>query len=184
MLEALITSKTRIKLLLKFFLNSSNTGYLRSLEPEFGGSTNAIRHELIRFEEAGLLIANVEGNKKIYRANTDHPLFPEINSLVMKYVGLDQILNRAIKGLGKLEELYLVGQLANGLDNETIQLWFVGQDIEEEYLKKLIGKVKGLVSRTVKYVILSTGEFAQKQNDGEEKLLLWKNISKQNNKVS
>jgi len=55
MIEALISSKTRIKLLLKFFLNSSNKSYLRGLESEFGDSTNGIRLELNKLEEAGLL---------------------------------------------------------------------------------------------------------------------------------
>ena len=53
MLESLITSKTRIKLLLKFFLNSSTKAYLRGLEAEFGESTKAIRLELNRFEQIG-----------------------------------------------------------------------------------------------------------------------------------
>ena len=53
MIEALISSKTRIKLLLKFFLNSKTTSYLRGLEAEFGESSNAIRIELNRFEKAG-----------------------------------------------------------------------------------------------------------------------------------
>ena len=51
MLDTLITSKTRIKLLLKFFLNAQTKSYLRSLEGEFGESTNAIRLELNKFEE-------------------------------------------------------------------------------------------------------------------------------------
>ena len=55
MLDSLITSKTRIKLLLKFFLNSSMKAYLRGLAEEFGESTNAIRLELNHLEEAGLL---------------------------------------------------------------------------------------------------------------------------------
>ncbi|MBN2682880.1 MAG: ArsR family transcriptional regulator, partial [Bacteroidales bacterium] len=65
MLETIITSKTRIRLLLKFFLNSRTSGYLRSLASEFGESTNSIRQELNRFEKAGLLEASTEGNKKI-----------------------------------------------------------------------------------------------------------------------
>ena len=73
MLETLITSKTRIKLLLKFFLNIHNQGYLRSLESEFNESTNGIRQELNRFEHAGLLLTESEGNKKLYRANTNIP---------------------------------------------------------------------------------------------------------------
>lgn len=173
MLEALITSKTRIKLLLKFFLNSSNTGYLRSLEPEFGGSTNAIRQELTRFEEAGLLKTSSEGNKKIYQANTDHPLFPELNSLLMKYVGIDKILDRSVKNLGKLQEVYLVGDLARGIDSPTIQLWFVGQDIATDYLRNLMDKVKGLVSRKVIYEVVGPNELEQRILNENEILLLW-----------
>ena len=63
MINALITSETRIKLLRKFFLNSSTKAHLRGLESEFGESTNAIRLELNRFEEAGLLHSLRDGNK-------------------------------------------------------------------------------------------------------------------------
>lgn len=55
MIETLISSKTRVKLLMKFFLNSNNVAYLRSLEEEFQESTNGIRLELNKFEKAGFL---------------------------------------------------------------------------------------------------------------------------------
>ena len=92
MLESLITSKTRIKLLLKFFLNSSTKAYLRGLESEFGESTNAIRLELNRFEKAGMLSSQNEGNRKVFSANTSHPLFPEIQNLLRKHLGIDQLI--------------------------------------------------------------------------------------------
>ena len=57
MIETLISSKTRVKLLFKFFLNKETTAYLRGLENEMGESTNAIRIELNKFEKAGLLKA-------------------------------------------------------------------------------------------------------------------------------
>ena len=66
MLETLITSKTRINLLLKFFLNSKNTAWLRSLESEFPETSNAIRLELLRLERAELLKSRFVGNKKVY----------------------------------------------------------------------------------------------------------------------
>ena len=96
MLETLITSKTRIKLLLKFFLNINNQGYLRSLEQEFNESTNGIRQELNRFETAGLLITENEGNKKLYRANISHPLFKDINSIIRKFIGVEELLEKVI----------------------------------------------------------------------------------------
>ena len=92
MLDTLITSKTRIKLLLKFFLNSNSRSYLRNLETEFGESTNAIRLELNKFEKAGLLKTELDGNKKYFRANTNHPLYNDINSILLKQIGFDKII--------------------------------------------------------------------------------------------
>ena len=78
MIDSLITNKTRIKLLLRFFLNTGSRSYLRGLESEFGESTNAIRLELNRFEEAGLLVSSMDKNKKMFQANRHHPLFDDI----------------------------------------------------------------------------------------------------------
>lgn len=176
MLEALITSKTRIKLLLKFFLNSNNTGYLRSLEPEFGESTNAIRQELNRFEAAGLLNSEKEGKKKIFKANTAHPLFPELNSLLMKHVELDEIIERVILNLGKLEKVYLVGDLAKGNNSDVIDLWFVGEKLDVQYLDKLVNRTKEFIQRKLKYSILNNQVLEEKLLDynSNELLLLWK----------
>jgi predicted nucleotidyltransferase len=176
MLEALITSKTRIKLLLKFFLNSSNTAYLRSLEPEFGESTNAIRQELNRFESANLLITVNKGNRKYYQANTEHPLFPEINSLLLKYVGLDQIIETVVSKLGGLDSVYLVGQLAGGKDSKIIDLWFVGDDVDKAYLLNLVEKAESLLERKVRYLIIKVKELQEflKTKSQDELLILWK----------
>jgi len=176
MLEALITSKTRIKLLLKFFLNTQNTGYLRSLESEFGESTNAIRYELNKFTRSGLLISKNVSNKKLYRANTDHPLFPVINRIVMKYVGIDEIIERVISKAGELEAVYLIGDLAKGMESNEIEIWMVGQHIEENYLKNLINKTENIINRKIKYLIFAKSEMIQNTpelNNGGS-LLLWK----------
>ncbi len=175
MLEALITSKTRLKLLLKFFLNSDTTGYLRSLEPEFGESTNAIRQELNRFEAAGLLKTEKEGNKKVYHANKQHPLFPEINGLLMKYVGIDQIIDKVVKKLGRLEQVYLVGELARGKDSPIIDLWFVGEHLDKNYLLELVEKVENVLERKIRYLIINREELLHflKTKSKKELLLLW-----------
>lgn len=176
MLEALITSKTRIKLLLKFFLNSSNTAYLRGLEPEFGESTNAIRIELNRFEKANLLLSKTEGNKKYYRANTAHPLFPEIHKLLFKHIGLDKVIDKVISKLGHLSEVYLVGELAKGKNSKVIDLWFVGNDLDKKYLMNLAEKAEGLINRKIRYIVLDNKELKEflKNKSKSELLLVWK----------
>jgi len=176
MLESLITSKTRIKILLKFFLNSNNTAYLRSLEPDFGESTNAIRHELNRFEKAGLLLANQKGNKKIYRVNVEHPLFPDIQSLLVKHVGIDKILDKVVSKLGNLESVYLVGELAKGNDSKIIDLWLVGNNIDKNYLLTLAEKAEEAIERKIRYLIIKDNELKDflKSKNANEVLLLWK----------
>ena len=152
MIETLISNKTRIKLLLKFFLNSRNKAYLRGLESEFGESTNAIRLELNRLEDAGMLTSELQGNKKFFQANTKHPLYDEINSLVLKHVGLDRIVNNVVERLGDVEYVYLTGTFAKGLDSQIIDLIFVGS-IDKKYLLSLVEKVEKLIKRKVRYII-------------------------------
>jgi hypothetical protein len=176
MLETLITSKTRLKLLLKFFLNSSASGYLRSLEGEFGESTNAIRQELNKFESAGLLSSASEGNKKVFRANVKHPLYSDIRSLLMKHIGLDTVIDNVIKKLGDVEAVFLVGKFARGIDNQIIDLVFVGESVNKNFLVDLIQKAEKLISRKIRYIVYSLkeyGEFEKGLTDFEP-LLLWK----------
>lgn len=175
MIETLISSKTRIKLLLKFFLNGSTTAYLRHLEGEFGDSTNAIRVELNKFEEAGMLTSKMRGNKKFFQANQQHPLYDEIHSIVRKYVGLDKIVNHVIQYLGNLEQVYLTGDFARGLNSDLIDLVLIGKDIDRNYLLILIDKAEGMVKRKIRYVIYEPEEFDAQV--GEGLLLLWQRDS-------
>jgi len=174
MLETLISSKTRIKLLLKFFLNSNTTAYLRNLESEFGESSNAIRIELNRFEEAGMLSSFSDGNKKMFRANTQHPLFKEVHNILLKTLGLDQVIETVIEQLGQVENVYLVGDFARGLDSPIIDLLFLG-DPDKNFLLKLAGKAEILIKRKIRYLIYQKEEFERLQVGGfhNEALLLW-----------
>jgi hypothetical protein len=156
MIETLISSRTRVKLLLKFFLNSSNTAYLRGLESQFGESSNAIRIELNRFEKAGMLRAFTKGNKKYFQANTDHPLYHDVHSIVMKYVGIDKVIANIIERLGDIQAVYLDGEFARGLDSDIIDLILVGK-INQEYLLHLIRRAESMVSRRIRYLIYDDG---------------------------
>lgn len=174
MLDTLISSKTRVKLLLKFFLNSNTTAYLRGLESEFGESSNAIRLELNRLEEAGMIQSHTEGNKKLFAANTKHPLFKEIHNILLKHVGLDRIIEEVIQHLGDVECVYLTGDFAKGIDSQIIDLVFIG-NVDRTYLLQLVSKVELLIKRKVRYLIYNNEELATlnwAQIDGKP-LLLW-----------
>ncbi len=158
MINSLITSQTRIKLLLKFFLNSNTRAHLRGLESEFGDSTNGIRVELNRMEEADLLHSTREGNKKLYFANKKHPLFTEIHNIIIKETGLDCVIEKVIHRLGELDCVYLCGDLAHGKDSNIIDLILVGAGIDREYLTRKIEQAEDLVGRKVRYIVLDNEE--------------------------
>ena len=158
MINSLITSQTRIKLLLKFFLNSNTRAHLRGLESEFGDSSNGIRIELNRMEEADLLHSSREGNKKFYYANKKHPLFGDIHNIIIKETGIDRVIENVIHRLGELECIYLTGDFAHGRDSNIIDLIFVGTGIDREYLTRKVQQAEELVGRKVRYIILNSDE--------------------------
>lgn len=174
MLDSLITSKTRIKLLLKFFANPDTTAYLRSLADEFGESTNSVRVELNRLADANLLTSRDEGRTKVYQANPKHPLFYEVQSMVRKFMGIDQlstIIFDKVSALGNLEKAYLVGDYANGIDSGVIEVIIIGK-VDESALNELVEKAQIIVKRRIKVSIL----FSEKLFDkGQDNVLIWDN---------
>ena len=148
MLDSLVTSKTRIKLLLKFF-SHQNSGYLRSLAKDFEESTNSVRVELNRLTDAGLLLQEDEGKTKIYRANDQHPFFSEISAMVSKFLGLDELMERIVKRMGEVEKAYIVGDYAQGIDSGTVEMVLIGKNLDRDYLEFIREKTFEKVNRKV-----------------------------------
>ena len=175
MIDTLITSRTRIKLMTRFFLNSNARGHLRGLAVEFGESSNAIRLELNRFEKAGLLTSRKDGIKKVFQANTGHPLFSDIHSILLKHLGFDQIIQKVINGLGDIRRVYVTGDYANGKDTGVIDLLFVGNSVDKEYLANLVTKAEKLIKRAISYVVYKEDKEKEYLSEKEDTdyLLLW-----------
>ncbi|MDD3742474.1 MAG: ArsR family transcriptional regulator [Lentimicrobiaceae bacterium] len=159
--------------MLKFFLNTSTTSYLRDLEAEFEESTNGIRIELKRFETAGLLQSHFEGNKRIYKANTSHPLFSDIHNLLLKYTGIDQVVNRVLSQLNGLQQAWLVGDFARGRYGQTIDLLLVGGRIDVEALQQRVKAAEELIGRNIRYHIFERTPIRNTQMQFRERLLLF-----------
>lgn len=173
-LEALISSKTRIKLLLRLFLNPGTTAHLRGLADEFDESTNSVRLELNRFEEAGMLTSENQGNKKLYRANHQHPLFKDLNSILLKYIGIDRIIATVIEKLGDLEIVYLTGDYAIGKDSSVIDLIFVG-NVNRAYLANLVEKAERIIGKKIRYILYQNEEWVEAPNyEPSNMVLLWR----------
>jgi len=84
------------------------------LASEFGESTNGIRLELNSLTKAKLLRSSNVGRTVVYRANKDHTLFTDIQSVVQKYVGIDHLVDGLISELGQIDAAYIIGDYAHG----------------------------------------------------------------------
>ena len=117
MLGELITSKTRLRLLIKFFVSQANRGYLNGLANEMGESTNSIRKELNHLQNAGYLEKVKIDNKVEYKANTKHPLFEVLQKVVFKHLGIEDIVEAVLDRMGNVNQIILIGDYAKGNDS-------------------------------------------------------------------
>jgi hypothetical protein len=175
LLTGIISSKTRIKLLVRLFYNPQTRSYLRELAKEFNVSTNAIREELNLLRNTNLLKTEKSGRLVYYMANPEHPLFEDLKSMVGKVMGIDRVVDGIINRLGDLERAYLIDDYAEGKDSGIIDLLLVGK-IDEYHLNDLSRKTERYINRKIRSIVLSREEY----NDLLPKLknrpsvLIWK----------
>lgn len=155
MLNELITSKTRLRLLIKFFVSQANRGYLNGLANEMGESTNAIRKELNHLQSAGYLEKVKIENKVEYKANTKHPLFKVLQKVVLKHLGIEDIVENVLDRMGNVKQIILVGDYAKGLDSGKIEVFLIGKNLNFTYISSLEEKIEKLIGRKVSFYLAS-----------------------------
>jgi len=174
--SGLITSKTRIKILMRLFLNPERQAYLRELSDEFNASPSQVREELRQLNDAGFLESHKKGRQILYKANQKHALFKELQSMVQKALGMDRILDSILERLGKLEEAYLIDDYAEGKDTGIIDLVLVG-DIDQANLQDLTRKTEKYIDRKIRALVVTKDEFNKLKNFLKNRAVLqiWQN---------
>jgi len=149
MLETIITSKTRLKLLLRFFVSATSSAHLRGIAGELEDSTNSIRKELNKLSNAGYLVKQREDNKIVYKANTSHSLFRPIQSLLHSFLGIENYIDKLLENAGDISLVALVGDYARGLEGERIEVLVIGEDLNILYITSLAQKVQERIEKKI-----------------------------------
>jgi len=173
--SGLISSKTRISLLVRFFFNPGTKSYLRELSKDLQVSTNAVREELNQLTKTKLLTSEKEGRNVLYTANEAHPLFPELRSMVSKVMGLDQLIESILTRLGELDKAYIIDDYAEGKDTGIIDLVLVG-NIDQYHLNDLSRKTERYIKRKIRSLVLTRDEFKafMPKLESRPNFLVWK----------
>lgn len=153
----------RVQVLMRLFLNPSNRAYLREMATEFGASPGQLRDELNHLSEAGLVESERVGRQVYYRANDEHSLYPELNSMVRKATGMDRILDSILRRLGNLKEAHVIDDCALGRDTGLVDLVLLG-DIDYKNLHDLVEKTERYLQRKIRVLVFGTDETKEHKN--------------------
>jgi hypothetical protein len=102
-------------------------------------------------------------------------LFGDIHNIILKHVGIDRVVDTIVEKLGDLKKVYLVGDFSKGIDAQVIDLIFVGDNINRQYLLELVEKAEKMIERKIKYLVYGIREFENNKSVIRESspLLLW-----------
>jgi hypothetical protein len=94
-------------------------------------------------------VSKINGRRKLYSVNSSHPLTSDLTSIVRKVSGIDALVNRIAGRLPGLEQVWVCGDLAKGLQSERMECTLVGEELDKEYIKQLCNRVEELTEKTV-----------------------------------
>ncbi len=174
----LITSKMRIRILMRLFQNPGQRVYLRELAQEFVASPSQVSEELRQLNAAGLLTREKQGRQILYCANPKYVLFQELQSMVRKALGMDRILDSIIERLGNLDAALLVGDYALGKDTGIVDLFLVG-NVDQRNLGDLVTKTERYIKRRIRALVVESGNMKELQTllGKQPYLVLWESVS-------
>lgn len=160
MLEDIIISRVRVKLLELFLTNPGKIFHVRGMVRRTNEEINAVRRELAHLEKAGMVTKEPRANRLYYTFRRDYPLYFEFLELVAKTTGLgfDLLKNKA--KLGKIKFAMLSGSFVRGLSAapEKVDLLVVGNVVLPE-LSQIVRNEEVRRDREINYTVMTEDEF-------------------------
>ncbi|MGA7797588.1 nucleotidyltransferase domain-containing protein [Methanoregula sp.] len=168
MLEALIPSKTRVKLLSLFLLNPGREYYVREIARMTEENTNAVRRELANLESFGLITGQKKGNQQYYTVKRDFFLYDDLQKIVIRTEGVARTIRENLAGLGPVDCMFVYGSFArhDAGAKSDIDLFIVG-DVDENRVIPLVHESEQATNREINYTLMRRDEFARRKQNGD-----------------
>lgn len=165
MLEELMGSRARVRILKTFLLNLERDFYQREIAAITNLPIRAVQREMERLVKIGLVEKQIRGNRKYYRCKSDFPIFEELKSIILKTVALGNVLKDYLqKKKGKIELAFIYGSFAKGEENisSDLDLLIVGNLTSKE-VSMLLSPAKDMLRREINFVVYNEKEFSKKK---------------------
>ncbi|MDP8297162.1 MAG: nucleotidyltransferase domain-containing protein [Candidatus Orphnella occulta] len=163
MLKQLLGSRTRISVLKLFVFNPDKEYYIREIERLTNEPFDPLRMELHRLKNIGLLKSRTSGRQKYYSMNSNHTLFPDIKSIILKTVGIGDLFKSAFQKKNDIVSAFIYGSYAkNDEHNESdIDIFVVG-NITSKELQGIVSDIENKTKREINPTVYSQEELRKK----------------------
>lgn len=172
MLETLISSKVKRNILKKFLLNPHERYYIHQLAALLKASVGTIHRELIKFEKSGILASEKTANARFFYINQKNPLFKELRQIVFKTEGVKDRIESELNGVKGIRLVFVYGSFGKEQADSDIDLFLVGNNIDENELAPKISKLKKDFDREINYTIYENRQL--RKREGLTTHLFWK----------
>jgi len=168
MLEAIISSRTRVKLLTLFLLSPGREYYVREIVRMTEENINAVRRELANLESFGLISRQKKGNQQYYTVNREFFLYEDLQKIVLKTEGVVETLKEGLADLEHIVCMFIYGSFAKGTagSKSDIDLFIIG-DIDENQLIPLVHERERALNREINYTLMRPHEMEQRKRTGD-----------------
>jgi predicted nucleotidyltransferase len=175
-LASALFGKVRLGVLALLFSRPDRSFFVREVVRAVEGGQGAVQRELARLSEVGLLERREEGRQVYYQANKECPLYSELRSIVMKTVGLVDVLRAALEPANEQITLALVyGSVARGEPQSAsdVDLLIVG-DLEFSEVVELLSPAQDRIGREINPSVFTGEEFRRRvSKEGDFVARLW-----------
>ena len=164
-LSEILSSRARAEIFRLLFSGTGSELHIREIQRRSGLSDGTIRQELRKLVRLDLVYGRRDSNRVYYRANAESPLFPEIRGLVIKTVGLVDVLREVLRD-ERIRIAFVFGSIARGEEktHSDVDLMVIGS-IRLRPLSGLLSGISERIGREINPHVLSEAEFKKRMHE-------------------
>ena len=168
MLKDLFVSEVRINILRLMLTHPEEQFHVRAIVRAVDAEINAVRRELAKLEDMGLLRKRQSGNRLYYKVDTSHIYYSELLAMVSKGEGVGGLLLKNAKDLGTIKFVALSTAFLRGRKSTVLDVdLFVVGDIDLEVIKRIISMAEREMGLEINYSVMTEEDFTfrKRKND-------------------
>lgn len=164
-LSEILSSRTRAEIFRLLYGPAEEELHVREIERRTGLNDRTIRQEIAKLLKLDLVLDRKDSNRIYYRANKSNPLYPDIRNLVLKSIGLVDILKGALKDQ-RIQIAFIFGSLSEGKETSEsdVDLFVIGH-LGMREVSRLLSGVSERIGREINPHVMSSDEIKKRNNE-------------------